>query len=154
MTGVAAHIRVGNIGTVVQHGAPSDSSYRLEVQTPLGSRSDARLSDGTVTLRVEGTADIGRPGEPAAFETLLLVLRGQGLDPTLGKGRDAHGEDAILSVCSQTYTAQAVTVPSSSQFWRDAATGSATTAVSTASAAGWVRSAVEAKAQNTPMGER
>jgi hypothetical protein len=154
LEGVLGFGHAGSLGIVAQHGNPSDSSYRLQVQTPSGTRSDARLVDGIVSVEVRGSSDVGRRGEPAALETFVQVLQGQGLEPTLLLGRDGHGEDALLSTMTRTYTVQVVTVPSAPTFWRGAAVDSAATRVPSDAAAGWVRDCIIAKAKNTSPAER
>jgi hypothetical protein len=107
-----------------------------------------------VTVEVRGASDVGRRGEPQALDTLVQVLEEQGLRPKLLSGRDAHGEDAVLSSSTREYTVQVITVPRAADFWHAAATSSASTRVSSESAAEWVREAVVAKALNTSPAER
>jgi len=144
----------GSLGLVAQSGTPADSSYRLQVQTPAGTRSDARLERGMVTVEVQGASDVGRRGEPQALDTLAQVLQNQGFRAKLLGGRDAYGEDAVLSESTQEYTVQVVTIPLASAFWQAAATSSAQTRVSSGSAAEWVREAIVAKMRNTSPAER
>ena len=131
-----------------------DQSVRIQRQTHGGTHSDAWLSNGTVTLSVSGASDVGRRGEPAALHTLLAALRAQGLSPTPLTAKDNRGEDAVIEIDHVRYTVQFVTVPSDSPFWKRAARGSATTAVGTELALGWIHQAALDKFRVTSPKER
>lgn len=142
------------VGLLAISGSPRDQTYRIQVQTHGGTRSDARLHDGAVTLSVTGASDVGRRGEPDALNTLLAALRDQGLSPAQSTANDERGEDAVIEISGRRYIIQFVTVPPSSRFWHRAARGTGETAAGIESALRWIRQAALAKFQNTSPRER
>jgi hypothetical protein len=144
----------GAIGLVQASWSPTTACYRLRVRTPAGTESDARLENNTITLSVSEASEIGRTGESNALGTLLDAMRREGLTLVSGLADDARGEDARVKVVSVPYVVQFVTVPSDPVFWREAATGSSQTGVSTDGGIGWIRDAIVAKSQKTPPAER
>jgi len=142
------------MGLLAISGSPGDQTYRIQVLTHGGTRSDARLSDDTVTLSVSGASDVGRRGEPDALNTLLAALRAQGFGPTQSTANDDRGEDAVIGIGGARYTVQFITVPPYSRFWNRAARGIGKMAVGTESALDWIRQAAMAKFQSTSPAER
>jgi hypothetical protein len=142
------------IGMLAISRSTDDHTFRIQRQTHGGTHSDARLSNGTVTLSVSGASDVGRRGEHAALNTLLAALRAQGLSPNQSTANDDRGEDAVIEIGHAWYTVQFVTVPSDSSFWNRAARDSAETAAGTESALSWIRKAALAKFHATSPKER
>jgi len=154
LVGVESRGKVGNIGTVAEERDASGEHLRIRTQTPEGARSHELLAYGVVSLNIHGPTQTGRKGEGRALDTLLSRLREEGHQPVLEAGRDEQGEDGILLLQGERLTLQVVSVPSCPELWRDANRDSATTAVSVADAAKWIRDAVLAKVTNTSPAER
>lgn len=152
--GVEAPTIVGKPSLVAQRGNLSDDSFRLDVQTGGGTRSVSHADQGSVTLDVQGTADVGRSGESQAIEVLISALADQGVTTVRRPAEDQRGEDAVLSISSQDFTVQLVTVPGNTEFWREAAVGSASTEVPAQAAAGWVRESILKKVGSIPPDQR
>ena len=154
LVGVEARGEVGDVGPVIEERDPSGEQFRIRTQTPKGARSHELLADGVVSLDIHGPTETGRKGEARVLDTLLNTLRQEGLQPVLEAGRDERGEDGILLLQDERLTLQVVSVPGCPELWRDANRGSATTSVTVADAAKWIRDAVSAKYTNTSPAER
>ena len=143
-----------SIGLLATSGSRHDQTYRIQVQSHGGTRSDARLSGDAVTLSVSGASDVGRRGEAAALNVLMAALRDQGLGPTQSMANDDRGEDAVIGIARARYTVQFVTVPSDWRFRGCAARGSAKAKAGIESALGWIRDAALEKFRGTSPAER
>ena len=86
------------IGMLAISRSTDDQTFRVQRQTHGGTHSDARLSNGTVTLVCFRRVRRWPRGEPAALNTLLAALRAQGLSPTRSVANDDRGEDAVIEI--------------------------------------------------------
>jgi hypothetical protein len=119
----------------------------IRVAAP-GAQSEMRRGeDGSIYLSVEGAEGVGRTGERRVMRTFRHRLREAGLKVSFESGRDEYGEDAKLTVGTDTFTFQVVTAPPAADFWREANISSATTEVDLGRAAGWLGTAVSDKAK-------
>lgn len=146
--GVGAFGLTGSLGLVMDEPGTAERPHAIVVQSPLGARSEARLSaDGRVTLQATGPVDIGTRGEPQVHDVLIARLRAEGFLVEVMRGADdKRGEDGLLVIAGARRTVQVTAVPGSPTYWREAAQGSASTSVDAARAIEWMRGAIESKA--------
>jgi len=142
--------------TKIQAGSdPATGDSMIMVDDPSGVRSEARrTAAGTVSLVVEGAANVGRGGEARLAETLRSKLQELGLKVSITSGADHRGEDALMHLGADTLVLQMATTPSAPAFWREARRGSAVKQVEAQRAVQWLRTTIDDKALAIPPTQR
>lgn len=154
LTGVQARGEIGNIGTVGEARDAANGLYGIQVQTPKGARSDVTLSKDSISISIQGPTETGRKGEYRVLDILQQIFHGGGLRAIFEQGKDDYGEDQILRLDDEVFTLQIVTVPRNHNLWHAANTGLATTSGTAVDGASWIRDAILAKVNKTPLAER
>jgi hypothetical protein len=126
----------------------------LKVHDPAGTTSEARHSgDGTVSLEIRGTGNIGKRNEGRVVETLAQRLAQDGVTAMVSRGLDDRGEDGILRIGTREFVLQITTAPVAPDFWKQANLSSARTDVPEPHAASWIRDAIIKKAAVLPKAQ-
>jgi len=145
----------GHPPTIIIFGPDKATGDTVARVAAPGSRSEARLARvGTISVVVDGTAGVGRPGEPRVVKVLRSRLKAEGVESEARLGEDSQGEDGLLNAAGASYVLQIVTVPPHGDFWRDASVGSATTSVELAQVGEWIEESIQLKVGKTPENMR
>ena len=145
----------GHPPTIITFGPDKASGDTVARVDAPAARSEARLSRvGTVSVVVDRTGGVGRPGEPRVVKVLRAHLKAKGVESDARPGEDSQGEDGLLNAAGASYVLQIVTVPQHGNFWRDASVGSATTSVEVAQAGEWIEESIQLKVRKSPESNR
>lgn len=141
--------------TIIIFGLDKASGNTVARVDAPGAHSITQLTlDGTVSVVVDGTGGVGRPGEARVVKVLRACLKNEGVESEERPGKDDRGEDRLLSAGGESYVLQIVTVPKHSDLWRAASVGSATTSAEVVLVGEWIEESIKLKVQKASKSDR
>jgi hypothetical protein len=140
---------VGILTRKVEDGVHS-STYH----SPDGAKSSNTLSPDTFSLHLAGRSDAGKPGEATVVHAVETRLRETGYSVTRLTASDGDGEDARVLCDDIPVTIQVTMVPHEPGLWEQWRHGSTSTEVPLPTAVGWVKKAVDHKANRYSAPEK